>query len=370
MSINIYGYNKDEIKENITDEQMFNFLSSLGAEPIVRGNVILNKTICHCGQSHKLYYYSNTKLFKCYTDCGGEAWDIFELVRKVKQRELGQEFTLPAAIKYVADYFGYSSNSQDAFEQITTRDDFTLFENYSKINNIVLEKQNVDLKEYDDNILKNFPRPIIKPWIDDGISKEVMEYYEICYDPKNCGIVIPHRDINGKLIGVRERTVIKENADLYGKYLPMKIGNKMFNHPISFSLFGIYQNKDNIKRLKKAIVVEAEKSVMQYATMFGQENNICVAICGSSFIKYQAQILLDLGVEEIIIALDKQYKELNDDEFKKLVKNLKNIHLKYGHLTKISFIFDKENLLPYKASPTDEGKDVFLKLYKNKFSLY
>ena len=109
---------------------------------------------------------------------------------------------------------------------------------------------------------------------------------------------------------------------------------------------------------------------MQYATMFGQENNICVAICGSSFIKYQAQMLLDLGVEEIIIALDRQYKEINDDEFKKLIKNLKNIHLKYGHLVKISYIFDKENLLPYKASPTDEGKDVFLKLYKNKFSLY
>lgn len=368
MNTNICGYNKNEIKENITDEQMFNFLSSLGAEPIVHGNVILNKTICHCGQSHKLYYYSNTKLFKCYTDCGGEAWDVFELVRKVKQRELGQEFTLPDAIKYVADYFGYSTNEENKFD--LRRDDFTLFENYDRINNIELEKQNVELKEYNDDILKNFPRPIIQPWLDDGISKEVMEYYEICYDPKNCGIVIPHRDIDGKLIGIRERTVIKENADLYGKYLPMKIGNKMFNHPISFSLFGIYQNKDNIKRLKKAIVVEAEKSVMQYATMFGQENNICVAICGSSFIKYQAQMLLDLGVEEIIIALDKQYKELNDDEFKKLVKNLKNIHSKYGHLVKISYIFDKENLLPYKASPTDEGKDVFLKLYKNKFSLY
>lgn len=365
---------KDNIKNNLTIEQIFNLLSELHGEPIIKNNIIISKTICHHSineldeASHKLYYYDNTKLFKCYTDCGGEAWDVFELVKKVKQRELGQEFTLPDAIKYVADYFGYSINEEDNFE--LKRDDFTLFENYSKINNIVLEKQNVDLKEYDDNILKNFPRPIIQPWIDDGISKEVMEYYEICYDPKNCGIVIPHRDINGKLIGVRERTVIKENADLYGKYLPMKIGNKMFNHPISFSLFGIYQNKDNIKRLKKAIVVEAEKSVMQYATMFGQENNICVAICGSSFIKYQAQILLNLGVEEIIIALDKQYKELNDDEFKKLVKNLKNIHLKYGHLTKISFIFDKENLLPYKASPTDEGKDVFLKLYKNKFSLY
>ena len=364
---------KDNIKNNLTIEQIFNLLSELHGEPVIINNIIIIKTICrhHVNEldeaSHKLYYYENSHLFKCFTDCG-DTFDIFELIIKIKKLEGQEAYSLASAIKFIAKYFNISIEEEDEFD--LKRDDFTLFENYDKINNIVLEKQNVELKEYNDDILKNFPRPIIQPWIDDGISKEVMEYYEICYDPKNCGIVIPHRDINGKLIGIRERTVIKENADLYGKYLPMKIGNKMFNHPISFSLFGIYQNKDNIKRLKKAIVVEAEKSVMQYATMFGQENNICVAICGSSFIKYQAQMLLDLGVEEIIIALDKQYKELNDDEFKKLVKNLKNIHSKYGHLVKISYIFDKENLLPYKASPTDKGKDVFLKLYKNKFSLY
>lgn len=366
---------KDSIKNSLTIEQVFKLLSDFDAEPVYKNDTIICKTICHHhhndleNASHKLYYYNNSHLFKCFTDCGGEAFDIFELIIKIKRLEDQADFDLPSAVFFIVNYFKLSEdNFSDSFE--IRRDDFTLLENYSKINDIVLEKQIVELKEYDDSILKNFPRPIIQPWIDDGISKEVMDFYEICYDPKNCGIVIPHRDINGKLIGIRERTIIKENAELYGKYLPMKIGKQMFNHPISFSLFGIYQNKDNIKRFKKAIIVEAEKSVMQYATMFGQENNICVAICGSSFIQYQAQLLLNLGVEEIIIALDRQYKESNDEEFKKLVKNLKNIHKKYGHLVRISFIFDKENLLPYKASPTDKGKDVFLKLYKNKVNLY
>ena len=40
--------------------------------------------------SHKLYYYDNTKLFKCYTGgCsadGSDAFDIFELTRKVKRK--------------------------------------------------------------------------------------------------------------------------------------------------------------------------------------------------------------------------------------------------------------------------------------------
>lgn len=104
--------------------------------------------------------------------------------------------------------------------------------------------------------------------------------------------------------------------------------------------------------------------------MFGQENNIGVAICGSSFLNYQAWLLINLGVEEIIVGLDKQYQIINDDEHKKLVKNLKQIHLKYGKYVKISYLFDKETLLNYKDSPTDRGKEIFLELYKHKVNLY
>jgi hypothetical protein len=80
--------------------------------------------------------------------------------------------------------------------------------------------------------------------------------------------------------------------------------------------------------------------------------------------------LINAGAEEIIICLDKQYQELGDKEHEKLVKNLKNIHKKYGRFVKISYMFDKEDLLGYKQSPIDNGRDVFLELYNNKFSIY
>ena len=70
--------------------------------------------------------------------------------------------------------------------------------------------------------------------------------------------------------------------------------------------------------------------------MFGQENNIAVGICGSTFTQYQAWLLINIGVQEIIVGLDKQYQELNDDEHKKLVRNLKGIHNKYGQFVTIS----------------------------------
>ena len=109
---------------------------------------------------------------------------------------------------------------------------------------------------------------------------------------------------------------------------------------------------------------------MLYASYFGEENDISVACCGSSFIQYQAKLLIEAGAEEIIICYDKQFKETGDEEFKKLVQNLKNIHKKYGHFVTISFLFDKENLLGYKESPIDRGPQVFMELFKRRINLY
>lgn len=366
----IYDYDKDVIKNNLTIEQVRDLIAELGGEPQLQHEVLLCKTICHGGDSHKLYYYDNTKLCRCYTGCAEPTFDIFELVRKVKSRELDCDYQLPQAIQYVAQYFDYAPSERIDETPTSIDADLQYLENYDRINNISLETKIVELKEYDGKFLKNLPHPRIEPWIKDGISQKIMDFYEICYDPKNCGIVIPHRDVNGRLIGIRERTLIKENAELYGKYRPMKLNKQMYNHPLSFALYGLYQNQENIKRVKKAFVFESEKSVLQYATMFGQENNIAVGICGSTFIQYQAWLLINMGVKEIIVGLDKQYQELNDDEHKKLVRNLKGIHNKYGQFVTISYLFDKENLLSYKASPTDEGKEKFLQLYKNRVNLY
>jgi hypothetical protein len=122
--------------------------------------------------------------------------------------------------------------------------------------------------------------------------------------------------------------------------------------------------------MKKAFVFEGEKSPMLYASYFGEENDISVACCGSSFIQYQAWLLMNLGAEEIIICFDKQFKDFDDDEHKKRVRNLKQIHKKYGKFVKISYLFDKENLLGYKSSPIDHGPEIFMELFKKRVDLY
>lgn len=372
--LQLYDYNLQEIRESLSLEDVAQILEEYNAEPEIKNNMIIARTIDHnylddSNASRKLYYYDNSHLFVSWTR-GDEAFDIFQLVLIVENREHNAGWELPQAVAYVAQKFGFASNNRQDTLQLENLEEFKLLHNYERIKEIKPNTQEVQLKEYDGSFLKNLPRPLIVDWLNDNITEDEMIRHEICYDPKNQGIVIPHRDVEGRLIGIRERTLIHENAELYGKYMPARIAGKMYNHPLSFSLYNLYYSKENIKRVKRAFVFESEKSTMQYASMFGAENDISVAICGSSFLAYQAWLLINLGVEEIIVGLDRQFKEKGDDEFKKLTKNLTNIHHKYGNYTKISFMWDKTDILRYKSSPTDEGVGKFMYLYKNRICLY
>ena len=378
-------YDKDEIKNSLTVDDVIRLVAELGGEPIMApsGTYFTARTICHnvLGEgSHKLYYYDNTKLFQCYTDCAG-SFDIYELVQKVKN--INEEFKIgytkdgPAprawqlydAVEFVAIYFGFSGESMEFQEMGYQLEDWKIFD---KINQrqqkIDAPKQIIELTKYDDNILKYLPRPRILSWEKEGITNEVMKNRGIAFDPRTQSIVIPHWDINNNLVGIRERTLVKED-EKYGKYKPAILNGKMYNHPLGFNLYNLNYSKDAIQSFKKAIIFEGEKSPLLYASYFGEDNDITVATCGNNLLNYQVQLLMSLGVEEIIIAYDKQFKENGDPEWQRLKKNLINIHLKYGAYVQISYMFDKEDLLDYKDSPIDKGPAVFLKLFQNRITL-
>ena len=380
---NGYKYDKDELKLNLTIEQVFELVAEFGGEPRMQGNFFIARTICHnpAGEgSHKLYYYDNTKLFRCYTDCG-TTFDIYELICKIKNhnqeyktyysregKQIQREWQIFDAIEFVAIYFGYSAQTFDFQDSQEKLQDWKVFSNYERINNVEEQQQKVELKIFDDKILKYLPRPHIIPWEKEGISQEVMLHRGIAYDPKNQGIVIPHYDIDGNLIGIRERTLIKEEEKT-GKYKPAILNGQMYNHPLGFNLYNLNNSKENIKILQKAVVFEGEKSPLLYASYFGEENDITVASCGSSLISYQIKLLLSLGVKEIIIGYDKQFNEIGDEEWKRWTKKLYDIHTKYGAYVQISYLFDKKDLLDYKDSPIDKGPDIYMKLFKERIML-
>jgi len=363
-------FDKAEIREALSIENIYELINEWGGDPEYTSFGIISTTICHNypGEgSRKLYYYENSDLFKCYTACD-ESFDIFELTIKVANIQKGLEYDLNDAVRFIAQRFGLAGRYETEMED--ELDDWKYLENYDRIQDISIETQEVILKPFDIDILTRFNYKIkITPWLNEDITQEVLNKAFIGFYPGGDQITIPHFDIHNRFIGLRGRTLCEEEGKLYGKYRPIKVNNIIYNHPLGMNLYNLNNSKVNIPKLDKAIIFEGEKSVLKYRSYFGIENDISVACCGSSVTNYQIQLLRDCGAKEIVIAFDRQFEELGDDDFKKLTKKLTNIHSKYKNYVNISFMFDKGKITGYKDSPIDCGKEVFLKLFKERISL-
>ncbi len=365
-------FDKHEIRESLSLEDIFGLLHEWGGDPEYAVFGILCSTICHNAPgegSRKLYFYENTGLFKCYTGCENSTFDIFELTMKIANIQWHKEYDLNDAVRWIASKFGISGTYEDGPDD-EELEDWKYLANYERIQEIELKGTEVVLKEYDDVILSRFNYDIkIGPWLREGISQEALDQAQIGYYLGGDQITIPHFDKDNRFIGLRGRTVCAEEGERFGKYRPMKVNGLLYNHPLGMNLYNFNNSKRNIPIIKKAIIFEGEKSSLLYQSYFGLENDISVACCGSSVSAYQIQMLLDAGAEEIVIAFDRQFKEIGDDEFKRLKANLLKIREKYKNYAVISFIFDKNMITGYKASPIDEGKEKFLQLFKERIVL-
>ena len=192
-----------------------------------------------------------------------------------------------------------------------------------------------------------------------------MDNFQIKFSLGQNKIIIPHLDLDGRLIGIRARALEQKDIEL-GKYMPITIGETIYAHRLQFNLYGLYQHKEAIQKYKRAVIFESEKSVLKDEVFYGK-NSIAVACCGSSLSKYQVALLCKkLGVNEIVIAFDKEYTDLKDPKAKTYRNKLIEMCEKYKHLASFSYIYDEQNLLSLKDSPNDRGKEIYEKLYQNR----
>ena len=355
------SYSKGDVKDNIDEDDIYNLLDYLDAEPQMYIDHIEAKTICHNGGSHKLFYYFNSNLFQCWTECG--SFDVIELVQKVKGI---QDFN--AAIYFLVNFFNLQSILNETEELEYSSEDWKIFDRNGELKEIAdkdMTFAHIELESYDESVIMNYPRPIILPWVKEHISHKVCDSLNICYDPVYGNILIPHYDENWNCVGIRQRTLVKENEQ-FGKYRPWKHGKELYNHPLAFNLYGINWAKDNISKAQVAIVFESEKAVAQFLTFFGIDSSLAVAVCGSSLSKYQFELLQIYGAEEVVIAFDKDYETTNSEEYKLFEKKMKKINDKFASRCTLSFIVDTKGLLGYKCSPTDRGSEIFLELFRER----
>lgn len=340
---------KDLIQE-LSNEEVIAIMTELGADRYQETrDAIVFPTICHnvdaSEASMKLYYYPKTHTFHCYTDCG----DTFNIVEMMKRRFelLHTEYNFFTDIVLRIGGKGHRFNAHG-------------FSNpYESIYDIESNEIEVNIPKLNKGLLNAFTFYPTPEWLNDGISEEAMKHYNILYSISRNKIIIPHYDVDDNLIGIRGRALNDEDIQ-FGKYMPVMIEGKMYAHPLGYNLYGLNVVKDNIKKYKMAIVAEGEKSPMQYETMFGADKNVVVAACGSSFHKYQLDLLIAAGAERVLIAGDKEGEtwQQRDAYYYKM----KKICERYKNLCTMGFVWDREDLLNLKESPFDRGPEIAKKL--------
>ena len=349
-----------DIINSITLEDVKTFLESLGVEQIAvyedKGYLVC-PTICHNpldeAESMKLYWYQNNKIFRCYTECN-EAMSIFTLYEKFMRINY-HRVTFDEAVDYVKKCI-----KNVVFSKKKKYKPDIDFERYK------FDASVPQLTEYPKEMLSyflNYHHPL---WLKDGIKPEVMDKFQIGFWNRENKITIPHFDINGKLVGIRARALNPEEAEEFGKYRPVQIGDILYSHPLHFNLYGIYEHKSGIERRRSAIIAEGEKSVLLDDGYYGDLSNT-VACCGSSINKFQISLLTNtLGANEITIAFDKEYEDWRSNEAREYRTKIENICRKYKGQATFYYIWDMDNLLGHKDSPFDRGKDIFEELYKHR----
>lgn len=347
------SFDIQKVKERIDPSDVFELLVYLGGEPEEKCGTIVSKTISHGGDSKKLFYYPNTQLFIDYTD-GGSRFDVFELVSRVLNMPLTE------SILFVVNFLGLDDSGLLSSYQ----DDWSVIDRYEAIGDVNSLSQ-VSLPVKPQEMLINYPKVIVRSWVKDHITPAVQNEFDIRFNPLDSSILIPHKDEYGSLIGVRKRALVEEDIER-GKYRPAVIGGELMNHPLAFNLYGLDKAKESIRESGMAIVVEAEKSVLQSHSYGVQQT---VACCGSSISLYQVNMLLRCGAKEMVIGFDSDYKDIQDKEAQKVVNRLMKLYEKISPYLKVSFLWDKQHLLGYKDSPFDKGKDVFMKLWKTRVVL-
>lgn len=344
-----------ELQKSLTTENIITLVTSLGADRYDdKENYIIFPTICHNENSEdasmKLYYYKNTGLFTCYTDCG-ESFNIYTLIEKVYALQ-NREIRFSEIVNLVLEKTGIDSSLYQFGEKRYK----STSDKYKKKN------RQRELEIFDDKVLGVFDKHYPVEWIAEGISRESMDKYNILYSISRNKIIIPHYNISGQLIGIRGRNLNKREIEEFGKYMPVEVEGKWYSFPLSQNLYGLNVSKEGIKKKKKIILFEGEKSCLKYDRMF--EDNISCSVCGSAFNKNQLNILLkNFELDEIIIAFDKEFERYNDEKGREYFNKLESICRKYQNYCNFSFLFDKENLLKLKDSPIDRGKNIFLQLY-------
>ena len=320
---------KDKLRDN--PELIIHILNELGCENIkpLKGHEI------RWGSSNGSKINIETLSYASFSH--NHKGDIITMVSLLKEIDLGQ------AIKWLAKELNLSYEYSEKVEVVLPFNGF--FKQYSKVKDNDVNPP----KTYPIERLKEYTGRLNTLWLEDNISLQTQELFDIGLDFETNRITIGWKDVNSELVGIMGRLNKKELTDKDTKYLPIIPFNK------SKVLYGLDVNYSNILDNGTIIIVESEKSVLRGYEL-GYRN--IVALGGNNISERQAALIKSLCVN-VVISLDEGI------ELTHSIEQAKKCKIENPFFSNEVYVMEVDDL-PKKHSVFDTNKEVIDNYLKNK----
>lgn len=254
----------------------------------------------------------------------GRKTDIVDLVCFTKN------LTFPEALQYICNVLGieyYHDFNADVPESLQITD---LILKMNQNHGYDIDQP---LKPISKNILSYYKNRVNNLFLKDNISYETQQDFQIGYDDSTNRITIPIFSEIGDLVGVKGRLFKEELSSDDLKYVYIEPCQR------SKIIYGLNKTIPYIKKAGRIYVPEAEKGVLQLWE-YGDRN--AGATGGKELSQQQIELLTRLGVDIVFV----QDKDVKQEEIEELASH-------FVDQIPIYYIYDNDNILDEKESPTD-----------------
>ena len=307
--------------------------------------------------SPKLYFYKDSQIYFGYTS--SRSYDIISLVQ-TRLSLLKQPCSFLDACQFILDTTNINPDSISRVKKEGHVYDWSNLERFIKV-----RKYGNQLSEYNRNIIDTLPPLYPQAWIDEGISEETMDKYQIRYYERCNQTVIPCFDDEARLVGVRVRNWDKDRVE-QAKYMPLvTLDGQCYKFNTNQVFYGINYNKPEIERTGKVIIVESEKAVMKLDTYMGR-HNIALGMYGSNLGIQRRNQLLKMGVNTVSYVVDNDFIGQDDAFFEQWREKIQHFIKLWDGFCRVEIVWDNLGLLGPKENATDRTKEVWEQLWENR----
>jgi serine/threonine protein kinase len=178
----------------------------------------------------------------------------------------------------------------------------------------------------------------IQPWLDEGMTEDVLRQARIGYYPGADQITIPHFDMVGRFVGLRGRAMAQDDVDRWGKYRPLRLNKTTQFNKFIKKIDKI--NPNNYLRYQleyEVIELLSEEEPLSFYSVKHKSSGSILKEKTISKLKYQEN---ELGLEKYVLNYLKQHPHKNIVNIRDIYESVDNLHIIFEHQQKKSANID------------------------------